>query len=158
MTYSLNAIKGRVAETIIQELFLAHGFNVFHYGMERSIPGIAQLTRKTTGQVKDKIRSMPDFVVQNPETHKLHFVEVKYRASGKFSFQDLSPEYPWPHSYFIIVSKTHIKCLTYKQLKEGNSISPVCSNLLIKRKDLGLKKEMILDFMSITQSFFKGVY
>ncbi len=50
--FSLNSIKGRVAETIIQELFLAHGFNVFHYGMERSVPGIAQLTRKTDGDVK----------------------------------------------------------------------------------------------------------
>ena len=58
--YSLNSIKGRVAETIIQELFLAHEFNVFHYGMERSVPGIAQLTRKTRGAVNDRIRSMPD--------------------------------------------------------------------------------------------------
>jgi hypothetical protein len=157
MTYSLNAIKGRVAETIIQELFLAHGFNVFHYGMERSIPGIAQLTRKTTGQVKDKIRSMPDFVVQNPETHKLHFVEVKYRASGNFSIKDLPATYPWPHSYFIVLSKTRAKCLTYKQLMEGNSITPECSNLLIKRKDLGLKKELIFDFMEITKKFFSGV-
>lgn len=32
--FSLNSIKGRVAETIIQELFLAHDYNVFHYGME----------------------------------------------------------------------------------------------------------------------------
>ena len=47
--FSENTIKGRVAETIIQELFLAHRFNVFHYGMERSIPGIAELTRKTDG-------------------------------------------------------------------------------------------------------------
>ena len=67
---SLNRIKGRVAETLIQELFLAHGYNVFHYGMERSIPGIEQLTRKTFGAVKEKIRSMPDFVVQNPDTQK----------------------------------------------------------------------------------------
>ncbi|MBK8582541.1 MAG: hypothetical protein IPL86_12170 [Flavobacteriales bacterium] len=54
-TFSQNSIKGRVAETIIQELFLAHEFNVFHYGMERSIPGIAQLTRKTFGAVKQQI-------------------------------------------------------------------------------------------------------
>jgi hypothetical protein len=94
--FSRNSIKGRVAETIIQELFLAHDFNVFHYGMERSIPGIAQLTRKTFGAVKQQIRSMPDFVVQDPRNHKLHFVEVKYRASGSFSIEDIQGEYPWP--------------------------------------------------------------
>lgn len=157
MTYSINAIKGRIAETIIQEMFLAHGLNVFHYGMERSIPGVAQLTRKTTGHVKEQIRSMPDFVVQNPNTNRLYFVEVKYRASGKFSIEDLSPNYPWPHSYFIVLSKTHAKCLTYKQLMEGNAISPECSNLLVKRKDLGLDKNLILDFMAITQKIFNGV-
>lgn len=53
--FSLNAIKGRVAETIVQELFLAHEFNVFHYGMERSVSGIAQVTLKTYGSVKQQI-------------------------------------------------------------------------------------------------------
>lgn len=46
--FSTNSIKGRVAETIIQKLFLAHDHNVFHYGMERSIPGITQLTAGKT--------------------------------------------------------------------------------------------------------------
>jgi hypothetical protein len=41
--------------------------------MERSIPGMAQLTRRTSGPVRDKIRSMPDFVVQDPRNNKLHF-------------------------------------------------------------------------------------
>src|SRR5690606_19941293 len=106
-TFSQNSVKGRVAETIIQELFLAHDFNVFHYGMERSIPGIAQLTRKTVGAVKQQIRSMPDFVVQDPRNNKLHFVEVKYRASGTFTLEDIKGEYPWPQAFFIVVTKEH---------------------------------------------------
>jgi len=155
--FPLNRIKGRVAETLIQELFLAHEYNVFHYGMERSIPGIEQLTRKTGGAVKEKIRSMPDFVIQNPENHKLHFVEVKYRANGKFSIDELQPNYPWLHSYFIIVSKKHIKCLTYRQLQNGKAISPECNNLLIKRKDLGLDREIILRFMVIAERLFRSM-
>ena len=155
--FSQNTIKGRVAETIIQELFLAHAFNVFHYGMERSIPGIAQLTRKTNGPVNDRIRSMPDFVVQDPRTHRLHFVEVKYRASGLFSIDDLKGEYPWPHAFFIVVSKEHIKCLTYKQLVAGKAISPTCNNLLIVRKDLDLDRQLIVQFGSLAKKFFTGV-
>jgi hypothetical protein len=155
--YHLNRIKGRVAETLIQELFLGHGYNVFHYGMERSIPGIEQLTRKTYGAVKDKIRSMPDFVIQNPETHKLHFVEVKFRKSGKFDLSDLPENYPWYHSYFIILSKKHIKCLTYRQLSNGNAITPECNNLLIKRTDLGLDRAKILEFMSIAEKLFRNM-
>jgi len=155
--FSINSIKGRVAETIIQELFLAHGFNVFHYGMERSIPGIAQLTRKTNGPVNDRIRSMPDFVVQDPRNNRLHFVEVKYRASGMFSIDDIKGEYPWPHAYFIVVSREHIKCLTYKQLAAGKAISSSCNNLLIVRKDLDLDRTLIVQFGQLARSFFTGV-
>jgi len=155
--FSLNSIKGRVAETIIQELFLAHGFNVFHYGMERSIPGIAQLTRKTNGPVRDKIRSMPDFVVQDPRNHKLHFVEVKYRASGQFSIDDIKGDYPWPHAFFIVVSREHIKCLTYKQLAAGRAITPTCNNLLMVRKDLGLDRQLIVRYAQVANRLFTGV-
>lgn len=155
--FSLNSIKGRVAETIIQELFLAHGFNVFHYGMERSIPGIAQLTRKTNGPVRDKIRSMPDFVVQDPRNNRLHFVEVKYRSSGVFSIDDIKGDYPWPHAFFIVVSREHIKCLTYKQLAAGKAIMPTCNNLLIVRKDLGLDRQLIVRYAQVANRFFIGV-
>jgi hypothetical protein len=36
--YSQNIIKARVAETIIQELFIQNRYNVFNYGMERTMP------------------------------------------------------------------------------------------------------------------------
>ena len=36
-------IKGRIAETIIEELFRSLDFQVFSYGMENSIPGIKDL-------------------------------------------------------------------------------------------------------------------
>ncbi len=155
--FSLNSIKGRVAETIIQELFLAHQFNVFHYGMERSVPGIAQLTRRTNGPVNDRIRSMPDFVVQDPRNNRLHFVEVKYRASGTFSKDDVGDDYPWPHASFVVVSKEHIKCLTWKQLAAGKAIAPDCGNLLIKRVELGLDRKLVTQFTEVARRFFSGV-
>jgi hypothetical protein len=37
-SYRYNMIKGRIAETLIQELFLSLGFSVFRYGMENTIP------------------------------------------------------------------------------------------------------------------------
>ena len=155
--FSENTIKGRVAETIIQELFLAHRFNVFHYGMERSIPGIAELTRKTDGPVKHHISTMPDLVVQDPRNNRLHFVEVKYRSSGSFSIDDIKGPYPWPHAFFIIVSREHINCLTYKQLAAGKAISPTCNNLLIVRKDLDLDRKLIVQFGQLAKRFFTGV-
>lgn len=156
-TFSENAIKGRVAETIIQELFLAHGYSVFHYGMERSIPGIAQLTRRTSGAVKRQIQTMPDFVVQQPGTDRLFFIEVKYRASGVFGLDDIKGDYPWPHAYFILVSREHVKCLTYAQLKAGRSFAPDCGHYLIKRTELKLDRELIVRFGQLAKRFFAGV-
>jgi len=56
-------IKGRIAETIVEELFRSLGFQVFSYGMENSIPGIKDLLKGVRGDVSKNIRQMPDFVV-----------------------------------------------------------------------------------------------
>jgi len=38
-------IKGRIAETLIEELFLSLDYNVFRYGMENTVPGIMHLLK-----------------------------------------------------------------------------------------------------------------
>ena len=38
--YRENMIKARIAETLIEELFLQLGYSVFRYGMENTVPGI----------------------------------------------------------------------------------------------------------------------
>jgi len=61
---------------------------------------------------------MPDFVVQNPETKDVYFLEIKFRASGEFKFSDLPKNYPYTNAYIILVSKKHIKCLTVEELEK----------------------------------------
>ena len=136
---------------------LAHGYNVFHYGMERSIPGVAQLTRKTFGAVKRQIQTMPDFVMQQPGTDRLFFIEVKYRANGTFDISNVKGQYPWPHAYFNLVSKEHIKCLTYAQLQADKAFAPDRGNYLIKRTDLKLDRALIIKFGQLAKRFFTGV-
>src|SRR6187401_1028315 len=104
-------IKGRIAETLIQELFLSLDYNVFRYGMENTIPGIMELLKGVRSEVANEIRRMPDFVVQSPKNNEVYFVEVKFRASEFFSRKDLAKDYPWQNAYIIVVSKKHIKCL-----------------------------------------------
>ena len=48
-------IKGRIAETLIQELFLTLKFNVFRYGMENTIPGIMELLKGVKSDVANEI-------------------------------------------------------------------------------------------------------
>lgn len=70
-SYRYSMIKGRIAETLIQELFLSLGYNVFRYGMENTVPGIMELLKGVRSDVAQEIRRMPDFVVQNPETNRI---------------------------------------------------------------------------------------
>lgn len=100
---------------------------------------------------------MPDHLVQDPENHRLHFVDVKYRAGGAFSIEDIKGEYSWPHALFIIVCMEHIWCLTYKQLATGKAITPTCNNLLVKRMDLGLDRELITKFGQVARNYSTGV-
>jgi hypothetical protein len=155
--YRYNIIKGRIAETLIQELFLQLKYNVFRYGMENTIPGIMELLKGVKSEVAEEIKRMPDFVVQNPKNGEVYFVEVKFRVSEKFSFSDLPKNYAWENAYIVLVSKKHIKCVTYKELKEGKEITPESRNYLGSRKEFDLDKEIIVAFCEFAVKFFEGV-
>jgi hypothetical protein len=155
--YRYGMIKGRIAETLIQELFLSLNYNVFRYGMENTIPGIIELLKGVRSDVALEIKRMPDFVIQNPKTKDVHFVEVKFRANGEFRAKDLPKNYPYTNAYIILVSKKHIKCITVEELLEGKEITPESRNYLGSRKEFDLDKEVIIDFCSFAVQFFENV-
>lgn len=155
--YRYGMIKGRIAETLIQELFLSLGYNVFRYGMENTIPGIMELLKGVRSDVAQEIRRMPDFVMQNPKTKDVYFVEVKFRASGEFKLKDLPKNYPYENAYIILVSKKHIKCITVTELQDGKEITPTSHNYLGNRKEFDLDKDVIIDFCNFAIHFFENV-
>ena len=155
--YRYNMIKGRIAETLIQELFLSLRFNVFRYGMENTIPGIMDLLKGVRSDVALDIKHMPDFVIQDNRNNSVYFIEVKFRASESFKFSDLPKNYPYTNAYIIIVSKKHIKCLSVEDLKSGKEITPTCKNYLGSRKEFDLDKEVIVDFCAFAVKFFENV-
>lgn len=155
--YRYGMIKGRIAETLIQELFLSLGYNVFRYGMENTIPGIMELLKGVKGEVAKQIRRMPDFVVQHRETKAVYFIEVKFRASGSFALKNLPKDYPYENAYIIVVSKKHIKCVTVSDLQNGKEVSPESRNYLGNIKEFELDKEVIKDFCDFAIKFFENV-
>lgn len=155
--YRYNMIKGRIAETLIQELFLSLGYNVFRYGMENTIPGIMELLKGVKSDVATEIRRMPDFVIQNPKTNEVFFIEVKFRKSGEFLPKHLPKDYPYGNAYIILVSKKHIKCISVKELEDGKEIMPTSKNYLGSRKEFELDKQVIIDFCHFAVQFFEGV-
>ena len=155
--YTDSMIKGRIAEALIEELFLSLKYNVFRYGMENTVPGILKLLKGVRGDVANEIRRMPDFVVQNPKTNEVFFIEVKFRKDELFSIEDLPKGYPFENAYFVLVSKNHIKCISYKELTEGKSITPEDRKYLGNRKEFELDKDVIIDFCNFAIKFFDSV-
>ena len=155
--YRYSMIKGRIAETLIQELFLSLGFNVFRYGMENTIPGIMDLLKGVRSDVAQEIRRMPDFVIQNTESKDVFFIEVKFRANGEFKTSDLPKDYPFTNAYIILVSKRHIKCLTVKELFDGQEITPDSKNYLANRPEFHMDRETVIAFCNFAIQIFESV-
>ena len=156
LEYRHNMIKARIAETLVEELFLSMDWGVFRYGMENTIPGVMKLLRGVRSDVAENIKRMPDFVVQDKDRN-VYFVEVKFRASEEFSIRDLPHDYPYENAYIILVSKKHIKCITVQELKEGKEITPSSRNYLGNRKEFDLDKETIISFCDFAVKFFDNV-
>ena len=155
--YKEGMIKGRIAETLVEELFLALGYNVFRYGMENTVPGIMELLKEVKSDVATNIRRMPDFVIQHPHRKDVFFIEVKYRGDEEFSKKDLPKDYPYENCYFIIVSKKRIKCITYRELLDNKEITPTSKNYLGNRKEFELDKNVIIKFCDFAVKFFGDV-
>ncbi len=161
MSYNESMIKGRIAEAIVEQLFLSSGYNVFRYGMENTIPGIMELLKGVQGDVVEDIKSMPDFVIQSKDNlNKIYFIEVKFRASGNFNKHDLEkdhPNYPYKNAYIILVSKYHIKCLKVEELYRDIEITEKSENYLGNRNEFNLDKGEVIKFCKFALKFFDNV-
>lgn len=156
LEYRHNMIKARIAETLIEELFLSMEWNVFRYGMENTVPGIMKLLRGVRSDVAENIKRMPDFVVQDKKG-EVYFIEVKFRASEEFTIRDLPKDYPYENAFIVVVSKKHIKCITVPELRDGKEISPSTRNYLGSRKEFDLDKDTIIQFCDFAVKFFDNV-
>ena len=124
MSYQLseNTIKGRIAEAIVEEMFLAMGYEVYRYGVESLVPNFLNRLSKKKGNVAEKIRTMPDFIINKDD--KIFFIEVKYRWDNVFNLKefcikkDIIP-YPYPDSYIVLVSKKFITIQKAQKLWSG---------------------------------------
>ncbi|NRD22709.1 hypothetical protein HNV10_05625 [Winogradskyella litoriviva] len=156
-TWVYNLIKGRIAETIIEELFLSLGFQVFKYGMENTIPGIMELLKGVKDDVAMEIKRMPDLVVY--KDGRAHFIEVKFRANGCFKLIDIDRkgDYPYQNALIVLVSKKHIKCISFQELQEGKEITESSRNYLGNRIEFDTDKDKIIEYCKYAVKFFENV-
>jgi len=82
-------LKGRMAETLFEELMRQSGNIVYRFGYEAIVQNLTQLEEKFDryNEVGERIRAMPDFIVIDRKG-KPEFVEVKFRWNGKLHSSD----------------------------------------------------------------------
>lgn len=148
-------IRNRISETLIEQLFLITGYDVFNYDIKNSIPGIAKLLSGVDSETAKELRRMPDFVVRKGDD--IFFVEVKFVDYEDFSFSDIPKHYPFHNCHFILVSRQNIKCITYNELKKGDKISPSDNKFLSEREEFKLNKKVITDFSDFAVKVFYGL-
>lgn len=79
--FSRNLIKGRIAESIFEEMFKqSEEFTLIPIGYEHTIPELAQYQHHVqVRQVLNNLRSAPDFALISQDKESVFLVEVKYR-------------------------------------------------------------------------------
>lgn len=111
-------IKGRLAEALVEQLFWKLGWKVYRFGIEHTSPHLFEAVRRRDDPVSLDIRTQPDFVIHK-EPGQPFFVEVKYRADGFFSKEQLPPGYAKLTTFIVLVSPHRIECATVSELLNG---------------------------------------
>lgn len=82
-------LKGRIAETLVEELLRQSGNIVYRFGYEAIVQNLVQLEESfdRNSEVGERIRVMPDFIVIDKDGKPV-FVEVKFRCKPELHKDD----------------------------------------------------------------------
>jgi len=154
----LDFLKGRLAENLVKLMLRRANYTVIDLGVA-STDEVAQAIKYMQGKTIKEVRLMPDFIVQEKNNgHKFNYLEVKYRANGKFTRKDVDINYPYKNTYFIIVSPTCIQCLHYTKLVGENiEFSNTTPQLLSACDGFSIPQTIIDEFLGYAQKFYTGV-
>jgi len=152
--FNLNTLKGRLAEQLIQDLFINNGYNVFNYGLERIHPSLSNMLANNHHKTSKELRFMPDFVVQSTQNGDLFYLEVKFRANGTFGFDERFENYPYKNAWFVVVSPQKIQCMHYRHLVKGNMITPESNYTLGRVRSFHFSAESIQEYTDYARLLF----
>ncbi|MEK7078217.1 MAG: hypothetical protein AAB911_01475 [Patescibacteria group bacterium] len=84
-----NMLKGRMAETLFEEMMRHSGNIIYRFGYEALVQNLTQLEEKFDrySDVGEKIRAIPDFIVIDRKGKPV-FVEVKFRWNPELHISD----------------------------------------------------------------------
>lgn len=82
-------LKGRMAETLIEELLRDSGNKIYRFGYEAILQNLTQIEKSFdgAGETGNRIRAIPDFIVIDQKGNPI-FLEVKFRWNAQLHEND----------------------------------------------------------------------
>jgi hypothetical protein len=102
-----NRLKGRIAEGLVEAMFLHAGFEIRRTGFEWLRPLFPHHNEETERQINWRLGTMPDFCIVRSKGNLIsaEYVEVKFRSDGKLSREDikkLQQSNPWRPALILV--------------------------------------------------------
>lgn len=162
-----NIVKGKLAESLVEQLLKASGCRVYRLGAEAALENIAQLEDEfcKDSDLGKKMASIPDFAVMGCR-EKPVFVEVKFRAQPESLEEELllekdAPENFWRAKIVLVTvkEKPYFRVLTppyfSKEKRDGWPIPVANWRPLEKDEDLGCGKDVIKEFETLAEKYYQ---
>lgn len=166
LNFKYQLIKGRIAENLIQELFLSEGYQVYKYGIENNYPFLLQQIKSTESQQALSLRIAPDLIIYDPENRQVYYAEVKFCFSGRFNLRSNIDRDDYQKSYpntlffiatldglfeinFDVFSQCRHLDLSSTENKEKYSIA--------NNSHFNLRPKSIEEFERLSQKFFESI-
>jgi len=157
-----NILKGRIAESLIEELLKQCGNKVYRFGYEAVLQNLTQLEKvfDRESEVGQRIKSIPDFIVINKEG-KPFFVEAKFRTDFIVYSKDIKRielvEKFWKAKIIIVTpEKPYFRISSSPYLSKEQKWNWIP---LEEDKDLNITPDILNQFNELVEKYYlKGIW
>ncbi|MBI2650070.1 hypothetical protein HYX04_02025 [Candidatus Woesearchaeota archaeon] len=151
--FASNVVKGRIAETLVEEMFKKSGYMVYRFGYEAILENLSQNRRELQeSDTLEKIKSIPDFLVVSPNG-SVQLIEVKYSGSGSIQKSKLNKyaEF-WKEARILLVipDKPHFKINYIENFLKTEKMFPLENDRYTK-----IDSKIIERFSEVVKQYFK---
>jgi len=151
-----NILKGRMAESLVEELLKQCGNKVYRFGYEAVLQNLTQLEEAfdRESEVGQRIRSIPDFIVVKQK--KISLVEVKFRTSLLLYENDVEMlklvEKFWRAKIiWITLTKPYFRISTPPYFNEEGKLNLIPSE---DDHDLGVTPDILKQFNELVERYY----
>lgn len=152
-----NILKGRMAESLVEELLKRCGNKVYRFGYEAVLQNLTQLEESFSreSEMGQRISSIPDFIVVNQK--KISLVEVKFRSNPRLYEGDVRKlktieEFWQAKIVWITLTKPYFRVSVSPYFdKNGNlNLIPIEED-----PDLMVKTEILEEFNKLVEKYYQ---